>query len=109
MENEKDLFEEFDEPIEIFDEDGNKSEFYLIGTMDYEGKNYAFFQPAESVEGADPDDVVIFEVDEKNKILLPIEDEEYLDKIFEKFGLLKKETSRLRHLLRKLLCALIRV
>ena len=69
MENEKDLFEEFDEPIEIFDED----------------KNYAFFQPAETVEGADPDDVVIFEVDEKNKILLPIEDEEYLDKIFEKF------------------------
>ena len=30
MDNEKDLFEEFDEPIEIFDEDGNKSEFYLI-------------------------------------------------------------------------------
>ena len=85
MENEKDLFEEFDEPIEIFDEDGNKLEYYLIGTMDYEDKNYAFFQPAETVEGADPDDVVIFEVDEKNKILLPIEDEEYLDKIFEKF------------------------
>ena len=31
------------------------------------------------------------------------------DKIFEKFGLLKKETSRLRHLLRKLGCAVISV
>ena len=63
----------------------NKSEFYHIGTMEFEGKNYAFFQPAETVEGADPDDVVIFEIDEKNQVLLPIEDEEYLEKIFDKF------------------------
>ncbi len=85
MKNEKELLEQLDEPIELFDEEGNKSEFYHIGTMEFEGKNYAFFQPAESVEGADPDDVVIFELDEKNQVLLPIEDEDYLEKIFEKF------------------------
>lgn len=85
MNNEKDLIETLDEPIELFDDEGNKTEFYHIGTMEYEGKNYAFFQPAESVEGADPDDVVIFEVDEKNQVLLPVDDENYLEKIFEKF------------------------
>ena len=85
MEKEKELLEGLDEPIELFDEEGNKSEFYHIGTMEFEGKNYAFFQPAETVEGADPDDVVIFEIDEKNQVLLPIEDEEYLEKIFDKF------------------------
>ena len=85
MKDEKELFEELDEPIELYDEEGNKSEFFHIGTMEFEGKNYAFFQPAESVEGADPDDVVIFEIDEKNQVLLPIEDEDYLEKIFDKF------------------------
>ena len=85
MEKEKELLETLDEPVELFDEEGNKSEFYHIGTMEFEGKNYAFFQPAETVEGADPDDVVIFEIDEKNQVLLPIEDEDYLEKIFDKF------------------------
>lgn len=74
-----------DEPIELIDDEGNSAEFYHIGTMEFEGKNYAFFQPGETVEGADPDDVVILEVDEKNKILLPVDDEDYLEKIFEKF------------------------
>lgn len=85
MENEKELFETLDEPVELLDEDGNKTEFYHIGTMEFEGKNYAFFQPAETVEGADPDEVVIFEIDAENKILLPIDDEGYLEKIFDRF------------------------
>lgn len=85
MDNEKELLSELDEPIELIDDDGNKLEFYHIGTMDYEGKNYAFFQPGESIEGSDPDEVVIFEVDAENKTLLPIEDEELLDKIFAQF------------------------
>ena len=85
MKNEKEMMDQLDEVIELYDEEGNKSEFYHIGTMEFEGKNYAFFQPAESVEGADPDDVVIFELDEKNQVLLPIEDEDYLEKIFDQF------------------------
>ncbi len=85
MDNQKELLEELDEPIELIDDEGNKMEFLHIGTMDFEGKNYAFFQPCESVEGADPDEVVIFEVDVENKTLLPIEDEDYLEKIFNQF------------------------
>ena len=85
MDKEIQIIDELDEPIEIFDDKGNKMEFYHIGTMDFEGKNYAFFQPGESVEGADPDEVVIFEIDEEQKVLLPIEDEELLDRIFAQF------------------------
>lgn len=85
MDKEKELLEELDGPIELIDDEGNKLEFYHIGTMDYEGKNYAFFQPGESIEGADPDEVVIFEIDAENKTLLPIEDEELLDKVFAQF------------------------
>ena len=85
MDKEKEILEELDGPIELIDDEGNKLEFFHIGTMDYEGKNYAFFQPGESIEGSDPDEVVIFEVDAENKTLLPIEDEELLDKIFAQF------------------------
>ena len=86
MDRELDLIENIeDEPIEILDEEGNKLEYYHIGTMDFEGKNYAFFQPGESIEGADPDDVVIFEIDAEGKTLLPIEDEELLERIFAQF------------------------
>lgn len=85
MDKEIEIIDELDEPIEILDDKGNKMEFYHIGSMDFEGKNYAFFQPGESIEGADPDEVVIFEIDEEKKVLLPIEDEELLDRIFAQF------------------------
>ena len=84
MNNEKDFIEELDGPIELIDDEGNKNEYYHIGTMDFEGKKYAFFQPGDNIEGADPEEVVIFEIDEENN-LLPIEDDEYLEKIFERF------------------------
>lgn len=85
MENEKELLKELEEPIELIDDDGNVNEFLYIGMTEYDGKNYAFFQPCESVEGAEPDDVVLFEIDFKEKTLIPLEDEDLMDKIFEKF------------------------
>ncbi|MBQ3234876.1 MAG: DUF1292 domain-containing protein [Clostridia bacterium] len=85
MDKEKELLEELDGPIELIDDDGNKLEFYHIGTMDFEGKNYAFFQPGESIEGSDPDEVVIFEMDVENKTLIPVEDDALLDRIFAQF------------------------
>ena len=85
MDKEKEVLEELDGPIELIDDEGNKLEFFHIGTMDFEGKNYAFFQPGESIEGSDPDEVVIFEIDAENKTLLPIEDEDLLDRVFAQF------------------------
>ena len=77
--------EELEEIVELIDEEGTSHQYYHIGTMDENGKKYAFFQPAEEIEGADPDDVVVLELDEENEALLPIEDEDLLQKIFDKF------------------------
>lgn len=84
MDKEIDNYEE-EEIVELVDEEGNSHEYYHIGTLDEAGKKYVFFQPAEEIEGSDPDDVVIFELDEKNEALLPIEDEELLQKLFDRF------------------------
>ncbi len=77
--------EELDDIVELIDEEGTAHQYYHIGTMDENDKKYVFFQPAEEIEGADPDDVVIFELDEANEALLPVEDEDLLQKIFDKF------------------------
>ena len=75
------------ELIELTDEDGNVTEFYLVDIREYKGKNYAFLLPAEEIEGDDMDAVSIFELsgDDESGILLPIEDEELLDRIFAQF------------------------
>ena len=77
-----------DEPVELITDDGKKLKFYFIGTIEYNGKNYSAFEPAEEIEGMSEDDLVIFELsgdDEETAELLPIEDEAVLDAVFEEF------------------------
>ena len=78
------LEEENPEIVELTDESGKILHFYHIGTLEYEDKPYAFFQPAEEVEGVDPEEVVIFEVSSEGE-LLPIESQELLDNVFNAF------------------------
>ena len=73
-----------DETVQLTDENGKVYNFYHIATLDYEEKTYAFFQPAEEVEGVDPDEVVIFEVNGEGE-LLPVTDQETLDAVFNAF------------------------
>ena len=73
------------ELVELTDDNGKVLKFYHIATLEYEDKPYAFFQAAEEIEGVDPDEVVIFEVSEKDGGLLPVEDEALLDKVFNVF------------------------
>ncbi len=73
------------EIVELTDDSGRVLKFFHIGTIDHAGKPYAFFQAAEEIEGVDPDEVVIFEVSEKDGGLLPVEDEALLDEVFNKF------------------------
>lgn len=73
------------EIVELTDDNGKVMKFYHIGTLEYEGKPYAFFEAAEEIEGVDPDEVVIFEVSEKDGGLLPVEDDDLLDKVFNAF------------------------
>ena len=77
-----------DDIVELTTEDGKKLKFYFVGTIEYKGKNYSAFEPAEEIEGIEEDDLVIFELsgdDEETADLLPVEDEKLLDEVFEEF------------------------
>ncbi len=80
---------EFDEDIvELTTDDGKKLKFYFVGTIEYMGKNYSAFEPAEDIDGCSEDDLIIFELsgdDEETAELLPIEDEGLLNAVFEEF------------------------
>ena len=74
--------------VELTTDDGKKLKFYFVGTIEYKGKNYSAFEPAEQIDGIEEDDLVIFELsgdDEETAELLPIEDEKLLDEVFEEF------------------------
>lgn len=77
-----------DEPIPLVTEDGKKYLVYLVGTIEYEGKTYSAFEPAEQIDGIDDDELIIFEVagdDEEKADLLPVEDDALLDAVFQEF------------------------
>ena len=77
-----------DDIVELTADDGRKLKFFFVGTIEYKGKNYSAFEPAEEIEGISEDDLIIFELsgdDEETADLLPIEDEKLLDEVFEEF------------------------
>ena len=75
-----------DEIIELTNEEGMTIQFYLVGSLDYEGKTYAYFQPAEEVDGVAPEQVIVFEVDETGEELIEIEDKDLEKKLLEEFS-----------------------
>lgn len=77
-----------DDIVELTTEDGKKLKFYFVETIEYQGKNYSAFEPAEQIDGIEDDDLIIFELagdDEETADLLPVEDEALLDAVFEEF------------------------
>lgn len=77
-----------DDIVELITEEGKKLKFYFVGTIEYKGKNYSAFEPAEQIDGMEDDDLIIFELsgdDEETADLLPIEDDKLLDEVFEEF------------------------
>ena len=77
-----------EEVVELTSEDGKKMKFFFVGTIEYKGKTYSAFEPAEQIDGLKEDDLVIFELsgdDEEVAELLPIEDDALLDEVFEEF------------------------
>ena len=77
-----------DDIVTLTTDDGKKLKFYFVGTIEYKGKNYSAFEPAEQIDGIEDDDLVIFEVsgeDEETADLLPVEDDKLLDEVFEEF------------------------
>ncbi len=80
--------DEMEDIVELTTDDGKKLKFFFVGTIEYKGKFYSAFEPAEEIEGMTEEDVVIFEVsgdDEESAELIPVEDETLLDEVFEEF------------------------
>ncbi len=81
--NDSDILGE--EIVEIVDEEGTAYQYYHLGDVEFEGRTYAFFSLAEEVDGKSCDDAVVYEIDEVNKELIVVEDEELIDRLFLEF------------------------
>lgn len=82
---ENEAMDEEERIIELEDDEGNAEKFLHIGTIEYRGEKYCFFQKAEPETEEEEDEVVMFRLDEANELLLPLEDEQLMDEVFAEF------------------------
>ena len=74
------------EIIELYNEATDKDEkWYWIDTVDYNGKQYAVFQPAEELEDVSSDEVLIHELvnTSDGSEIIPVEDEKLLETVYQ--------------------------
>ncbi len=73
--------------VELIDDQGKVHKCYHIGTIEYKGGWYAFFQPAEEEEESEEEEVTILQIvgEEGKEELVPVEDDKLLDEVFEEF------------------------
>lgn len=74
-----------DSIVEITDNDGITYEYYELGTLEYQEKTYAFFTPAEEIEGIDAGAVVVYELDDLSDELSIVEDKLLIDELMVEF------------------------
>ncbi|MBO4989799.1 MAG: DUF1292 domain-containing protein [Clostridia bacterium] len=86
--NDNEIMEEDDDGrVELIDDNGETHVFYHLGTMEYEGELYAFFEPEETIDNEEEGEVSIFRLGgEDSGELFPVEDEELLEKVFAEFN-----------------------
>ena len=80
--------EEDGDLVELVDDSGRVLKFFHVGSLEHKEKWYAFFMPAEEIEGTSEDEVVIFNISKDDKgeeVLLPVEDEAVLEEVYEEF------------------------
>ena len=72
--------------VELVDDAGKIHKCYHIGTIEYKGGWYAFFQPVDEEDGEE-NEVTILQIvgEEGDEELVPVEDEKLLDEVFEEF------------------------
>jgi len=73
--------------VTLTDDEGKEEEFEHLATIDYEGETYMAFTPVNSTEDEETAEVVILKVEEEDgeDMLVTVDDEDLLDKVFEKF------------------------
>ena len=79
--------DELEHIIELEDEDGNVEKFLHIGTIEYRGEWYCFFQKAEPETEEEEDEVVMFRLEGEgdDKHLAALDDEQLMDEVFAEF------------------------
>ncbi len=76
------------EIIELIDENGKPVRFEHLMTVEYEGDPYVLLVPIDDVEDVDEDEVIILRIekgDDGEDAYVGIEDEELLEKVFERY------------------------
>lgn len=78
---------EEDRIIELVDENGDTERFVYMMTMDKDDKRYAILEPEELGEGEESEVVILEIVDngEEDYDLVPVEDENLLEDIFNEY------------------------
>ncbi len=90
----EDLNMEQDDVVVLLDENDNECKFVHLMTLEYEGKSYVVLAPAEEMEDIAPDEAVVLRIDtddEGNDVYASIEDEDELEKVFERYNELAGE------------------
>ena len=83
-----DLDMEQDDVVELVDEDGNAVRFEHLMTLEHEGKPYICLVPVDPMEDVGEDELVILRIEtdgEGNDVYATVEDEDELDRVFEKY------------------------
>ena len=74
--------------VQIKAEDGRVFKFYNLGSIEFKGSEYVALTPAEEMEGLEQDELVIYGLEyvgEDEVELVPIEDQDLLDEVYEEF------------------------
>ena len=73
--------------VDLVDDEGKVHKCYHIGTIEYNDRWFAFFQPADDDEEDEETDVTILEIvgEDGSEELLPVEDDKLLDEVFDEF------------------------
>ena len=80
--------EEDDAIFTLTDEEGNESQFALVGEMELEGQEYLALIPVDTEDGDEEDEYVILKVttDENGEeILVTIDDDDEFDRVADAF------------------------
>ena len=89
QQNPDDIPEDEDQYVELIDEEGQKTTFEHLATLEHEGNTYLVLSPEDAADpDSDEQQVIILRIDqdaEGNDIYIPLEDEDVSRKVFEAF------------------------
>lgn len=88
------LDEKNTENIVLYDENNKETEFEQVAIIPVDDKIYAILKPVTEIAGVNEDEALVFAIEELDdeEVLVIVDDEEIVDKVFnEYYALLKEE------------------